>query len=648
MRRPLSYPFLALSIIILAALALVRAAPADSGSDSDAVALERREILFGGGAGTLPVHAAFTIDDLTDGGLSGRLQVDLDLSSLAVDSLTVMRVSLVAEGGDSGVILRHREVEVAELSRAGRWFYQSRLEVPEDVLEVAVVVEALPTGRWGGVSFGLDDPPIDRPLTAAVVVAESPWSLVDRAEADSRPGGAARAAAPRRSTALRLLPPTERELSGAVRFEALVADVGVDRVTFELDGKQVAERKKRPYSSRLELAGPGTPQIVRAVAYDRAGGVLGADELEVNADLVPFRVRLASVSGSAEEGAVEAEVAVTVPASSRLDRVELYWNENEVARFSEPPYRARFDVDAEGGYVRAVAHLADGTWAEDVSLLGVGGAAGEIDVTLVELYVVVTDKDGGPVEGLGREDFSIRLAGKPQAVERHSFADDVPLELGLVIDTSESMEGIIQETKQAAAQFLGQTLSAIDRAFLVDFDTLPRLAYPMSGSVMDLVSGMATLQASGATAMFDSIIFSMLEFPPGRGRRALVLLTDGDDYRSRFGPNRCVRLGRDLGVPVYIVSLADPGRLTGGARASGRDDLLELEAVTGKTGGRLYFVAGFDELRRAYAEINRELRSQHLLTFYVDGELSAEERDSIEVSVAGQKKSQVRVVVSAS
>lgn len=613
---------------------------------ADEAALERREELFAGGEGALAVRAAFVVDRLEEGALSGRLEVDLDLSPLIVEDLEAVRVSLLAEGSDSGVVLRHREVAASDLARTDRWFYQSRIEVPEDVLEIAVLVEAMPDGRWGGVTFDLDTPQLERPRAAAVVVAESPWSLVDRSRPAAERGRAALAEA-RRSAAVRLLPPRDSELEGAVRFEALVADVGVDRVSFELDGEAVAERGKRPYSVRLELAGPGTPQTVRAVAYDRAGAVLGADELEVNADRVPFRVRLASLTGGAETGSVETEVAVTVPASARLDRVEVYWNEGRVATFREAPYRARFDVGEEGGYVRAVAHLTDGTWAEDVALVGLGGVESEIDVTLVELYVVVTDRDGGPVSGLEKEDFTVRLGGERRRIERHSFAEDVPLELGLVIDTSESMEGMMQETKQAAAQFLGQTLSPLDRAFLVDFDTLPRLAHPMSSSVMELVGGMSSLQASGATAMFDSIIFSMLEFPPGRGRRALVLLTDGDDYRSRFGPNRCVRLGRDLGVPVYIVSLADPGLLIGGSRRSGRDDLLELEAVTGKTGGRLYFVAGFDELRRAYAEIGAELRSQHLLTFYVDGDLSPADRDRIEVEVAGQKKSQVRVVVSA-
>ena len=122
------------------------------------------------------------------------------------------------------------------------------------------------------------------------------------------------------------------------------------------------------------------------------------------------------------------------------------------------------------------------------------------------------------------------------------------------------------------------------------------------------------------------------------GRKALVLLTDGDDYRSRYGPRRCIQYGRRLGVPVYIISLAG---IHGPRRNLRR---LDLESITEGTGGQVYYISDMAELDQAYASINRELRSQYVLTFSTDRELSERELDEIEVGM-DRKGLKVRAVV---
>jgi Ca-activated chloride channel family protein len=147
------------------------------------------------------------------------------------------------------------------------------------------------------------------------------------------------------------------------------------------------------------------------------------------------------------------------------------------------------------------------------------------------------------------------------------------------------------------------------------------------------------LQAEGATALYDAIIFSLVQFEETGGRRkALVLLTDGDDYRSQFPRRRCIDYGRQLGVPVYIIALGgvqDPRR---GFRR------IDLEGITRATGGEVFNISDMSDLAGAYAGIEAELRSQYLITFATDRPLSDGEIEDLVVDVRG-KGLTVRAVV---
>ena len=185
----------------------------------------------------------------------------------------------------------------------------------------------------------------------------------------------------------------------------------------------------------------------------------------------------------------------------------------------------------------------------------------------------------------------------------------------------------MEDTRKAAAKFLGSTVLPQDRAFLVDFDLQPRLLHPTTSDLPALLVDLHRLRADGATAMYDAVVFSMLQFEREGGRKALVILTDGDDHESRFGPKYCVELAHKTGVPIYIIGL---GALDSIRRAYSKK---ELRRVTSETGGRLYLVDSLDELGAAYAQINAELRSQYSLSFYADRDLSDAERREVEVEI---------------
>lgn len=426
---------------------------------------------------------------------------------------------------------------------------------------------------------------------------------------------------------LRIVPPRE-PATGGTWFNVLTSTVAVEKVVFYLDGQKVDEDGGSPYRARISLADPAREQTVRVVALDGLGVEMAADEMVVNRLDQPFRVRITSLEGDPAEGSVQLAARTNVPGDQQLDRVEV-WVDQELFATSNDTTLA-MEVPTPNveptSFLRVAAFLADGTSIDDVVLLA-DPQVEEVDVNLVELHAVVTDREGEPKKDLVAEDFRVVIGGEERPAASFAYADDVPLVMGLLVDTSGSMELLMYDTRRAAAKFLGRTVRQGDQAFLVDFDRQPRLLHRPSGDLGSLMRSLGQLQAAGETAMYDAIVFSLLQYEGERGRRALVVLSDGDDYESRYGPKEVAERARDAGVPVYIIGLAglDLRRRTFSKR--------DLERITEGTGGRLYFVDSFEELAGAYEQIEAELRSQYTLGVYAERDLTPEERREVEVKV---------------
>jgi Ca-activated chloride channel family protein len=440
---------------------------------------------------------------------------------------------------------------------------------------------------------------------------------------------------------VRLVPPREQPVTGGTLFNCLVTSEAVDKVVFTVDGQQVTERKRAPFRARLEMASPAREQTVRAIAYDAQGKVMGEDQIKVNSRDLPFRARIVKVEGDPAKGSVEVEATVSVPAGGRLAKVEIFRNDRLIETFAAPPYKVLVPTvnGSLDDYVRVAATLEDGSFIDDVQMLSGVDIGEEVEVNLAEIRVLVSDKDGRPIADLEQDDFRVTMAGKSQDAQGFALAEDVPLLLGLVVDSSGSMQMLMQDTQRAAAKFLGRTLKRGDQAFLVDFDLQPRLLRPMTPDLRQLLLDLGRLNADGRTAMYDAVVFALLQYEDLPGRRALVILTDGDDLDSRFSPNDSAKMARDAGTLVYVIGL---GALDGIPRAFAKGD---LKKVSEGTGGRLFLVESFQQLDLAYEVINRELRSQYTLTFYTDGDLTDEQRRSIKVEIKGRKDLEVRTVI---
>ncbi len=459
-----------------------------------------------------------------------------------------------------------------------------------------------------------------------------------------------------------ILPPSPGK-KGRWELEALVLDQAAVSVRFLLDGKELGVKHRPPFVMPITIA-PGASHELRVEALDERGQVMGFHFRQLRGPESPLRVGIESLVPT--QSGLRVEASLTVPEAAALERFEVYLNEAKVSELDAAPTsgeRVVLDVprtqSSPRDWVRVLAVLTDGRQTEDVALVGGRGIQERLDVRLVQLQVLVTDKRGEPIRDLRAEDFEITTGGENAPVERLFLADDVALLLGLSVDSSGSMVPIWPETQKAALEFLDSTLAEEDRAFLLDFDSDLRLLEEPTGDRVALTEAFDGVEPEGGTALYDSIIYSLVQFDQEAGRRGLVVLTDGFDSSSRSAPENTVELGQKLGVPVYVIVLPQRGMApamhgtsppVGGtaynsnpSRRGAAAGIESLHLVTGPTGGRLFRLGSFDQLGDAFDRIEAELRSQYVLLYY------ASEVPSVgsmpEVEVVGRKGLKVKAVV---
>lgn len=553
-----------------------------------------------------------------------------------------LRVTLLSYDLEEEPLLLEEAVTLADPSTAAWWVYRRVVLLPEDFMEAVIVVEDLAGGRRGGtrVAYG-------ESLAAQVEPVQRTGVLVDQMGPVAPTVGPAAAAA-----VLRLVPPPGRTHTGQVRVRTVLTTDEVGRVSFLLDGKEAGSDDSEPFSLEVDLGSAAAAHEITAIAYSAADRELGRDRLLLNAALEFFDLRLALANEASGNDQLGLRATVTVPREATLDRVEFYRNDILLRTQLEGPFEAtvpRGDLAAED-YLRAVAYLADGRSLDDVRLLSDANAGERIEVNLVEVFAVVTDRQGDPVMDLTPADFEVRLGRRQVEIERFERAVDVPLTLGLVFDTSGSMVALMPDAKQAGARFLGSIVRDQDRAFLIDFDTRPRLAHGMTRDLGSLLRRFGQLEAKGRTALYDAVVLGALQFDAEPGRRALVVLTDGVPAGGRFGPRDCIKLANEKAIPIYSIDLS--GVLSAFSSAK-----LPLVALAKSTGGQVHTIPGDPSgmgdyegvsraLEEAYAQIERELRSQYIMAFSTAKPLTAQEIKSLKVEV-GRPGTKVRRVVGA-
>jgi VWFA-related protein len=243
------------------------------------------------------------------------------------------------------------------------------------------------------------------------------------------------------------------------------------------------------------------------------------------------------------------------------------------------------------------------------------------DVTRVNILFSVTDKKGRFVTDLGKEDFSIVENKRPQVIQQFTAESDLPLRLAVLVDTSNSIREQFRFEQEAAVRFMQSVLRPKeDRMMLVSFDSATELVCDLTGDMKKLEAGIKSMRPGGGTSLYDAIYFAskdklMVDQPRDKFRRAMIVISDGEDTQSRYTRDQALEMAQKADVVVYAISTNTK-----------RDDLdgdKILRYLTEETGGQAFFPFKVEDLDQSFENIANELRHQYNI-FYRPEPLKAD------------------------
>jgi Ca-activated chloride channel family protein len=489
-----------------------------------------------------------------------------------------------------------------------------RLLRPAEYTSRIKVIDAN-TGAEAVVEHQLDVPEIFTPVEGEEEARVPPASLPAPVPAEGRLEAGGTPVPP----SLRIIPPPEEIVSGVNTIETVTTGEGIKAVEFWMDGKKIAVRRSSPFALDLDFGDIPQTRRIRAVALDANNMPVAGDEVQVNIGTDPFRVRIASPRIAPHlSGPTRVEMDVSVPEGDELESLELFWNEQRMATLYDPPFVQVVEIPPTSGvgYLRAVAKLKDEHAApvEDVVVINTPAYMEELNVHLVELPTTVL-VNGKPASHLTEKAFKVLDDGKPVAISKFEYVKNLPLSIGLAIDTSGSMQRRMDEAQKAGAQFFKRVMKKGDRAFLVAFDEEPQLVQKWSPRTGDMHAGLAKLRAEDTTALYDAVIFALYNFQGIRGQKALVLISDGKDTASKYTFDQAVEYARRAAIPIYAIGI--------GIKSNDMDVRYKLSRLASETGGSVFYIELARDLERVYDDIQNELRSQYILGFYPSPEVKA-------------------------
>ena len=429
---------------------------------------------------------------------------------------------------------------------------------------------------------------------------------------------------------LQLMPPPEGEVQiGLVRFHALAVG-DFERVEFQLDGKPLMAKRSPPYSVELDLGSAASAHRLGVVGYDEDGRVLARDEISVNQGGQRFRVRLSEPrTGGTYRDSLSAVATVEVPDGQKLDRLEIFLDEQRIATLYQEPFVQPILLEHDGlAYVRAVGYLQDGNSSETTVFFNTPEYFEQVDVQMVELHATVLGAGGRPITDLEQHDFRVLEDGVAQEIRRFQYVRDLPIHAGLLIDTSASMRDSLPFVTRAARRFVEETIAPKDRFTLLSFNYQPQVEIKFTSEVDRVSEALRTLRATSTTALYDSLIYALHYFDGIRGPRALLVLSDGEDEASHFDLESTLQVAQRAGVTIYVIGLREAAR----DRAARKI----LKRFADETGGQAFFIQNLEELPAIYQQIQDDLRSQYLIAYQSSSQKDKSQFRRIKVEVKGR------------
>jgi len=237
----------------------------------------------------------------------------------------------------------------------------------------------------------------------------------------------------------------------------------------------------------------------------------------------------------------------------------------------------------------------------------------KVDVARVPLLFTVTDKKNRFITDLGREDFRVFDNGWLQEIREFDRESDLPLRIGVILDTSNSIRPRFKFEQEVAIEFLqGVLAEAADRAFLVSFDTRAELIVDYTNNIEELAAGVRRLRAGGGTALYDAIYYACRDKlpedqPKEQFRRALVVVGDGEDNRSTVTREDALEMAHRAESVVYTISTNRSGHAAAGDKT--------LRRFAEETGGVAFHPFQARDLQQSFANIANELRHQYFILY---------------------------------
>jgi VWFA-related protein len=258
------------------------------------------------------------------------------------------------------------------------------------------------------------------------------------------------------------------------------------------------------------------------------------------------------------------------------------------------------------------------------------------DVRVVNVLASVRDKKGAIIGDLGKDDFVLLEQGRPQTISYFSRQGELPLTLGLLVDTSMSQERVLTAERSASLRFLDQVLRVEkDKVFVLQFDSRVVIRQTLTSDYNKLEAALSLVDTpsrselqrgiGGATVLFDAVdTGARVLLKDQTGRKALILLTDGVDYGSSSTLVEAIEAAQKNDTLIYSILFADRNG------DSGRSVLVKLAH---ETGGAFYEVSKKLPIDQIYARIQDELRSQYSLGYVSDAPVKLSEFRKIQLAV---------------
>jgi Ca-activated chloride channel family protein len=268
-----------------------------------------------------------------------------------------------------------------------------------------------------------------------------------------------------------------------------------------------------------------------------------------------------------------------------------------------------------------VNYLAPAGVSVPVTTSGADSGSGDSVLTIkkrvdeVKVLFIATDRHGKFVRNLNQKDFSILDDHKPpQSIVNFHHETDLPIELGLLIDTSGSVHGRFNFEQDAAVSFLQKTLRPnFDKAFVTGFNVHSQVMQDFTDNTSLLAAAVHNLHDGGGTALYDAIYQAchdkLIKDKEDRpSRRAIVVLSDGEDNQSEVGEAEAIEMAQRAEVIIYAISTDDSGLVLRGDKV--------LQRIADASGGRAFFPYKMKDIKNSFAAIEDELRSQYVVSYH--------------------------------